>query len=105
MGELIGAGWATVGATGLLGTAVLLVLTGGLVPRRTYNDMRDERNTWRQAHTESEKARQVAQQQVGELLELSRTAGHILTSLPRPDGQGVSPDAQVDGTPTPGSVS
>ncbi|MFJ8345014.1 hypothetical protein ACIQ9J_01295 [Streptomyces sp. NPDC094153] len=105
MGELIGAGWATVGATGLLGTAVLLVLTGGLVPRRTYKDLREERDTWRQAHTESERARQVAQQQVGELLELSRTAGHILTSLPRPDGQGVSPDAQVDGTPTPGGVS
>ncbi|GED89317.1 hypothetical protein [Streptomyces sp. 6-11-2] len=105
MGELIGAGWATVGTTGLLGLAVLLVLTGKLVPRRLYLDMRQERDTWRQAHTESEKARQVAQQQVGELLELSRTAGHILTSLPRPDGQGVSSGAEVDGASTPGGVS
>ncbi|MFB7461319.1 hypothetical protein [Streptomyces sp. NPDC056188] len=105
MSALIGAGWATVGTTGLLGLAVLLVLTGKLVPRRLYLDMKQERDLWRQAHTESEKGRVEAQRQSGELLELSRTAGHILTSLPRPDGRGVSPDAEVGEAPAPGAVS
>jgi hypothetical protein len=71
------------GAAGLLVLVVLLILTGRLVPRTTLVDMREERDTWRAAHGESERARQAEREQVTELLELSRTAGHVLTSLPR----------------------
>ncbi|MFB6811257.1 hypothetical protein [Streptomyces sp. NPDC056387] len=84
MGELVGATPADLGVSGLLVLVVLLILTGRLVPRSTLLDMREERDTWRAAHTESEAARQAERAQVTELLELSRTAGHVLTSLPRP---------------------
>jgi hypothetical protein len=81
--EIFGFSPTDLGAAGLLVLVVLLILTGRLVPRSTLLDMREERDTWRAAHTESEAARQAEREQVTELLELSRTAGHVLTSLPR----------------------
>ncbi|THA56091.1 hypothetical protein [Streptomyces sp. A1136] len=83
MTELFGLSPTDLGVSGLLVLVVLLILTGRLVPRSTLLDMREERDTWRAAHTESEAARQAEREQVTELLELSRTAGHVLTSLPR----------------------
>lgn len=82
------------GAAGLVAVIVLLILRGRLVPRSVLDDVRAdrdarlaelsaERDTWREAHKVSEEARHVAQDQVGELLELSRTADHLLRSLPR----------------------
>ncbi|TXS39701.1 hypothetical protein [Streptomyces sp. t39] len=96
MSELFGLKVGDAGAIGLVVIVVLLILTGRLVPRSTVEDVRadrdarlaeltSERDTWRDAHKESEVARQVAQGQVGELLELSRTADHLLRSLPQPD--------------------
>ncbi|MFE9845761.1 hypothetical protein [Streptomyces goshikiensis] len=84
MGELFGFTPADLGVSGLLIVVVLLILTGRLVPRATLVDMREERDTWRAAHSESEAARQAEREMTTELLELSRTAGHVLTSLPRP---------------------
>lgn len=87
------------GAAAIVSMVVLLILRGHLVPRSTVDDVRAdrdariaelaaERDTWRAAHKESEVARHVAQDQVSELLELSRTADHVLRSLPRA-GEGV----------------
>lgn len=84
MDELAGLGMIQGGAVGLVALIVLMVLRGHLVPRRTYEDMREERDTWRAAHTVSEEARHVAQEQAGELLELSRTAIPLLRALPSP---------------------
>ncbi|GGU90900.1 hypothetical protein GCM10010275_29850 [Streptomyces litmocidini] len=84
MTEILGFTPTNMSLSGLLALVVLLVLTGRLVPRSTLQDMRDERDTWRAAHMESEAARQAEREQVTELLELSRTAGHVLTSLPKP---------------------
>ncbi|MFJ7990318.1 hypothetical protein [Streptomyces sp. NPDC096351] len=84
MTDLFGLTPTDLGISGLLALVVLLVLTGRLVPRSTLQDMREERDTWRAAHAESEAARQAERDQVTELLELSRTAGHVLTSLPKP---------------------
>lgn len=83
------------GAAGLVGLVVILILRGALVPRSVLQDVRAdrdarclelaaERDTWRAAHQEAEEARHVAQGQVGELLELSRTADHLLRALPTP---------------------
>ncbi len=83
MDTLFGFSPADLGVSGLLVLVVLLILTGRLVPRSTLVDMREERDTWRAAHSESEAARQAEREQVTELLELSRTAGHVLTALPR----------------------
>jgi hypothetical protein len=99
------------GAVAILSIVALLVFLGRLVPRRTLDDLRAdrdariqeiaaERDTWRAAHRESEAARQVAQGQVGELLELSRTAGHVLTALPQPASQEVTASGSVASTPT-----
>ncbi|MFJ3141747.1 hypothetical protein ACIPJM_04750 [Streptomyces halstedii] len=84
MAELFGIDIAQGGAVALLAVVVIMVLTGRLVPRRTYNDLLEERNTWRSAHAVSEEARHLERNQVGELLELSRTADRVLTALPHP---------------------
>ncbi|MEW2402116.1 hypothetical protein [Streptomyces sp. NPDC046862] len=92
MNELLGVNVAQGGAAALVTLVVLLILLGKLVPRSVLEDVRAdrdariaevlaERDTWRDAHRESEAARVEAQSQVGELLELSRTADHVLRSL------------------------
>ncbi|MFE0692939.1 hypothetical protein [Streptomyces sp. NPDC058869] len=83
MTELFGVNVAEGGAVALLAVVVLMVLTGRLVPRRTYDDLKEDRNDWRTAHGESEKARVEAMRQNSELIELSRTGVHLLDSLPR----------------------
>ncbi|MFD5026981.1 hypothetical protein [Streptomyces sp. NPDC058373] len=81
MGELFGLKVADLGAVTLLAVVVLMVLTGRLVPRRTYDDLKEERDTWRSAHTVSEEARAMERAQTRELLELGRTSAHALTGL------------------------
>ncbi|MBB4922292.1 hypothetical protein [Kitasatospora kifunensis] len=86
------------GAAGLVMLIVVLVLRGHLVPRTVLRDLRadrdlriaeimHERDTWRAAYETSEMGRHLAEEQCRELLELSRTATHFLTSLPKATGQ------------------
>jgi len=89
VGEVFGVDVTQGGAVALLAIVVLMVLTGRLIPRRTYDDMREERNMWRTAAHDAEQLTRKQQDQIDEMLELSRTAGHVLTSLP---GQGVGGD-------------
>lgn len=83
------------GAAGLVVLVVILILRGALVPRSVVRDLRadrdtriaeimHERDTWRAAYETSEAGRHLAEAQAAELLELSRTATHLLASLPRP---------------------
>ncbi|MEW1754185.1 hypothetical protein [Streptomyces angustmyceticus] len=81
--ELMGINVAQGGAVALLAVVVLMVLTGRLIPRRTYDDMKEERDSWRTAHVESEVARTEERDQNRQLLELAHTAGHVLDSLPK----------------------
>ncbi|WP_432091841.1 hypothetical protein [Streptomyces sp. NRRL F-5630] len=81
MGELFGFRPTDLGAVALLTLVVLMILTGRLVPRRTYDDLLKERDTWREAHTVSEEARAMERAQTQELLELGRTSAHALTGL------------------------
>ncbi|MFH8805467.1 hypothetical protein ACH4F6_39000 [Streptomyces sp. NPDC017936] len=107
MTELLGFRPVDLGAAALVGLVVLLVLRGQLVPRRQLedvrtdlvrqiDDLRGERDTWRQAHAVSEEARREAQDQAGELLELSRTAGYFFSALPSVRSREVSADAGTD---------
>lgn len=66
------------GPVALAGLAVLLILTGRLVPRRTYDDIKHDRDEWRAAHRISETARIEAQAQMDEMLELGRTTTQIV---------------------------
>ncbi|MEU9245889.1 hypothetical protein [Streptomyces sp. NPDC048385] len=111
--ELLGFAPVDLGAAALVGIIVLLVLRGQLVPRRQLEDLRadrdrqledlrSERDTWREAHAVSEEARREAQDQAGELLELSRTAGYFFATLPRAARE-VSTSADVDQAPAPPS--
>ncbi|MEU0160247.1 hypothetical protein ABZ154_15735 [Streptomyces sp. NPDC006261] len=88
--ELFGVNVAEGGAVALLAIVVLMVLTGRLVPRRTFDDMKEDRNDWRTAHSKSEVARVEAIRQTSELIELSRTGVHLLNALPR--GEEVTAD-------------
>jgi hypothetical protein len=81
--ELLGIDIAQGGAVALLTLVVLMVLTGRLVPRRTYDDMKEDRNDWRTAHNKIAGALDDAVRQISELTELSRTGVHLLDSLPR----------------------
>jgi hypothetical protein len=108
--DLLGTGVVQGGAVTVVMAIVVLILRGHLVPASVLRDLRAdrdariaevaaERDTWRAAHQISEEARHTAQAQVGELLELSRTADHVLRSLPRspeevasgPKGKKVAP--------------
>ncbi|MER5584132.1 hypothetical protein ABT090_21170 [Streptomyces asoensis] len=102
MSEVFGINPGDAGAVGLLVLVVLLILTGRLVPRRTHEDVLADRERWRQAYLESEKARSVEHEQTGELLELAKLGGHILTALPRPGqtaDEEVTAGARMDPTP------
>lgn len=98
------------GAAALVTLIVLLILRGGLVSRAVLEDVRKdrdariaelvaERDAWREAHRQSEAARIEAQSQVGELLELSRIADHVLRSL-RGEVSGDAMDPSVAAPPS-----
>lgn len=65
----------------LLGLVVLLLLLGRLVPRRTVDDAVRQMEYWREAHSNSEKARTAQKEQADELLESSRLTVQLLQSI------------------------
>lgn len=111
MSELSGAGILLQGgAWAIVTLIVLLILRGKLVSRSVLDDVRQDRdarvaeaiaekNTWREAHQQSEAARMEAQAQVGELLELSRTADHVLRAI-RGEVPGDAMDSPVAAPPS-----
>lgn len=102
MSEIFGVNPTDAGAVALLALVVLLILTGRLVPRRTHEDLIAERDNWRAAFLESEAARKVEHEQTGELLEMARLGGSLLTALPSPPqhaGEEVNPGDRMDPTP------
>lgn len=72
------------GPAGLLAIVVLLIVLGKLVPRRTHQDVIDDRNRWQEAHAISETARIEALRQNDKLLEVARTMEHFIESFPKP---------------------
>lgn len=51
--EGIALGWTDIGAGAIVILAVLMIFTGRLVPRRYYEDMQEQRDTWRASAEES----------------------------------------------------
>jgi hypothetical protein len=100
MSELFGINIADGGSIALLALVFLYVVTGRLVPRKTHEDALADRNNWRDAYLQSEKARQEEHEQTGELLEMARLSGNILTALPHPgQDEEVNASARLDPTP------
>lgn len=63
-------------APALLLVAVWLILTGRIVPRRTYEEKAKEADYWRAAALESMK-------QSGELLDAAKTTQAVIQALPK----------------------
>lgn len=81
-------------ASALLALAIILILRGLLVPKAALDDARGERDAWKEAYMKSEVARSVVTAQNGELLEVAKTANHILRSLPGGDSHVVQQTTQ-----------
>lgn len=96
MSEIFGINPVDGGSTALLIVVFLFVLTGKLVPRNYLEDARADRDYWRAAHTEEVRARQAERDLTNELLEVARTADHVLASLPATDREEVAPRNAVD---------
>lgn len=74
-------GLAALTAPTLVGVAVLMLLTGRIVPRATLEDARSDAANWRTAYEQEREARSALQKQNGELLELAKTSTSVLTAL------------------------
>lgn len=73
----------------LLALAFYFLMTGILVPRRSLEDVKEDRDAWREAHRLSEEARQELQSQNTTLLETTRTIEELIRALPsRQQGRG-----------------
>lgn len=94
-------------AVALLAAVFLLVVFGRLIPLRQMEALRKDKDaqiaTWRAVAEREAAARQEVQRQNGELLELARTAGHVLTALPTPQQEvtASAPVAQLPAAPAP----
>lgn len=71
----------TLSASALLGIAILLVLSGLLVPRRTLTDVNKEAERWRKAYETERDARNLSDAQTKELLEVAKTTHAIVASI------------------------
>lgn len=65
----------------LLGVAILLILTGRLIPRFFLDRADCDAERWKKAYETAEEARRTSDAQVIELLEMSRTAHAIITAM------------------------
>jgi len=75
------------GAVGFLFIVLFMVYTGRLVPRATVDDIRADRDNWRQVALAKEETRQVEAAQSHLVLEeLSATVDRFIGSLPPPPG-------------------
>lgn len=82
-GEIGGVPLVGLTAPALLGLFVWLVFNGYLVPRRTYQDMKDDRDYWRQAHSISEEARGVKDEQLNVVKDIGQTVMMFSRALDR----------------------
>jgi hypothetical protein len=68
-------------APAILLLVVILILRGQLIPRRTYDDIKEDRDQWRDNCRQSEAARSMQDQQILELIEQSRTSTGLLQAI------------------------
>jgi hypothetical protein len=76
------------GAVGFLFVVLFMVYTGRLVPRATVDDLRADRDNWRDTARAQGEARQVEAAQSQLVLdELAQTVDRFINSLPPPAGE------------------
>lgn len=68
-------------APAILGLAVLMLLTGRIVPRASLTEAREESERWRKAYEAEREARLVCQTQTKELGELAKTTHAIIVAM------------------------
>lgn len=73
-------GWAVAAAMGVM--LVTMVVRGIFIPRRTYLDMKEERNTWRDVAQTKDKTIGELSGALHELRTTSRTVTAVLQRLP-----------------------
>ena len=70
-----------IGAGALVCLIVLLILTGRLVPRQQVLDLREDRDSWRAAAEDSQKAMHTYGMAMEKLLVLAETTNHALVEI------------------------
>jgi hypothetical protein len=70
-----------IGLSGLVVLAVLMLMTGRLVPKSTLENAREDAKVWRQAHDKQMEINRVQHDTNSELLTLARADHHALTEL------------------------
>jgi len=65
----------------LLGIAVLAILLGWLVPKKTVDEHKLSAERWRQAYEAEREAHQLAEKQTAELLEVARTSHALIQAI------------------------
>lgn len=65
----------------LLGITILLILTGLLVPRRTYKDKAEESERYRAAFETEREARMLADRQTAQLLEGQKAQHAMIVAI------------------------
>jgi len=81
LGELAALPWDSVGAGGIVVFAVYLVLTGRVVTRKVFEDMRDQRDVWQKAWKEQQQTIIDIGARVDAQTEAMRTMERVLTSI------------------------
>lgn len=71
----------SLGAGALVSLIVLLILTGRLVPRQQLIDLREDRDKWRSAAEDSQKAMYTYGMATEKLLVLGETTNHALVEI------------------------
>lgn len=84
MGDIVAelGGIGGLSAASLLGVVVWLILTGRLVPRLVHQEVRDDRDRWKQTAEAKDATIATQAASINELLEVGQTAAHVLRSLP-----------------------
>ena len=90
---------ATLGPPGLLALGVWLIMTGRLVPRRTYEDALHDRDEWRAESRIKDQELQVKNDQLAHLAEVGKTQVAILSALKNGAQQGPPSSIQTGDNP------
>jgi len=86
--------FSQVGPWGVIAAVAYLFASGRVVPRSTLRDRERLVDLYRDAFEREHKARELADKQLGEMLEYGRTANHLLAALPAgPSAPEGDPDA------------
>lgn len=78
---------------GLVTVLIVFLFTGRVVIRAAYDDVRRERDNYRQSNEYLLRTLDEQSRQMGTLLEYARSADYVLRSLPIP-GAGHGPDVE-----------